>query len=232
MQKDWLEAFVPLYRNSINLPYACNIRANLVKEDIVKLLKESGCYLVMWGIESGNEKRRNEILHKNISTDQIIESADLFRKYGIKMKSFNIMGSPGETLQEAVETIKLNAQVKIDYPWCSILQPYPRTKITEIAEEQGVLKKGYSLNDMEKSFFSRSVLNQPDIERIERLQKLFYLGVKLPTLIPLFKGLTKYNLKLLFQALFGISFLYRFMRETDIPIYKALLFALRHRKSY
>jgi len=232
MQKDWLEAFVPLYREKVGLPYACNVRANLVDEERVKLLKESNCYLVMWGIESGVEKRRREILNKNISDEQIRRAAALFRKYDIKMKSFNIMGSPGETLAEAVQTIKLNAEVKIDFPWCSILQPYPRTKIAEIAQEKGVLKKDYSLDDMEKSFFSDSILQQPEIKRIERLQKLFYLGVKFPGLIPLFKWMTKFNLKLVFQFLFGISFLYRFMRETDIPLHKAVLFALRHRKSY
>jgi radical SAM superfamily enzyme YgiQ (UPF0313 family) len=232
MQKDWLEEFVPLYNKEIGLPYACNVRANLAKEEIVKLLKESGCTLVMWGIESGNEKRRREILGKNISDEQIRSAASLFRKYGIKMKSFNIMGSPGETLEEAVETIKLNAEVKIDYPWCSILQPYPHTVIAEIAQEKGVLKTDYSLDDMEKSFFSKSILNQADIERIERLQKLFYMGVKLPVLIPFFKWLTKFRLGAIFQLLFGVSFLYRFMRETDIPLHQVVIFALRHRKSY
>ena len=232
MQKDWLEEFVPLYKREIGVPYACNVRANLVDEDRVKLLKESGCYLVMWGIESGVEQRRREILSKNISDEQIRKAAALFREYKIKMKSFNIMGSPGETLDEAVQTIKLNAEVKIDFPWCSILQPYPRTKIAEIAQEKGVLKNDYSLDDMEKSFFSGSVFDQPDIVRIERLQKLFYLGVKFPALIPLFKWMTKFNMKPVFTFLFGTSFLYRFMREVDIPLHKAVLFALRHRKSY
>ncbi len=231
-QKDWLEEFAPLYSDKVGIPYACNVRANLVDEDRVRLLKESGCYLVMWGIESGNEKRRNEILHKNITNEQIRSAAALFRQHRIKMKSFNIMGSPGETLEEAVETVKLNAEVKIEYPWCSILQPYPRTEITKIAQEKGVLKSDYSLDDLEKSFFSRSILRQPDIKRIERLQKLFYLGVKIPFLIPFFKWLTKFPLGLVFQALFSTSFLYRFMREVDIPLYKAVLFALRHRRSY
>lgn len=232
MQTDWLEEFVPLYNKKIGLPYACNVRANLVNEERVKLLKESGCYLVMWGIESGVEKRRREILDKNISDDQIRKAAALFRQYKIKMKSFNIMGSPGETLDDAVQTIKLNAEVKIDFPWCSILQPYPRTKIAEIAQKQGFLKDDYSLDDMEKSFFSASILNQPDIRRIERLQKLFYLGVKFPGLIPFFKWLTKFNIGFVFQGLFGVSFLYRFMRETDIPLHKAIAFALKHRRSF
>jgi len=232
LDKSWLEEFAPVYREKIGLPYACNVRANMVTEDKVRLLKESGCYLVMWGIESGNEKRRNEILHKNISNEQIRRAAALFRQYGIKMKSFNIMGSPGETLDEAVETIILNAEIKIDYPWCSILQPYPRTEITRIAQEKGVLKSDFSLDDMSKSFFDKSILNQPDMKRIERLQKLFYLGVKFPGLIPFFKWLTKFPLWIVFQGLFGISFLYRFMRETDIPVHKAIVFALKHRKSY
>ena len=232
MDVHWLREFSELYREKVNIPYACNVRANTVTEEKVRLLKDSNCYLVMWGVESGNETRRREILHKNISNDQIRKAAELFRRYKIKMKSFNIMGSPGETLDEAVETIKLNAEVKIDYPWCSILQPYPRTEIAKIAQEKGVLKEDFSLDDLEKSFFSKSILQHPDMVRIERLQKLFYLGVKFPIFIPLFKWLTKFPLGFVFQGLFGVSFLYRFMRETDIPLYKAVMFALRHRKSY
>ena len=190
VQKDWLEEFGPLYRAKVGIPYACNIRANLVDEERVRLLKESGCDLVMWGIESGNERIRREIMHKMISDEQIYRSAELFRKYRIKMKTFNILGSPGETFEEAIQTIKINAAAKIDYPNCSLLQPYPRTKMAETAQEMGVLKKDYSLDDLNKSAYFGSILKQPDIERLIRLQKFFYLGVKMPFLIPIIKWLS------------------------------------------
>ncbi|NIO36477.1 hypothetical protein GTO27_02115, partial [Candidatus Bathyarchaeota archaeon] len=67
MSKKWLEAFLPLYKREIGLPFSCNARANILKEDVVALLKESGCDLVNMAIETGNEHLRRTILKKDIT---------------------------------------------------------------------------------------------------------------------------------------------------------------------
>ena len=58
------------------------------------MLKDAGCYLVMFGIESGDVELRRNILKKNITDDQIRNAARLFRQYDVRMKTFNIMGLP------------------------------------------------------------------------------------------------------------------------------------------
>jgi radical SAM superfamily enzyme YgiQ (UPF0313 family) len=231
LDKEWLEEFLPLYGRQVGLPFACNIRVNLVDEDKVRLLKEAGCYLVMFGIESGDQELRKRILKKNITDQQIRRSAELFRKYGIKMKTFNIIGLPDETREKALKTIRINADIKVDYPWCSILQPYPRTELADIARSKGLLDENFSLDDLQASFFSGSVLRQPNIKQLIRLQKLFYIGVKMPWTIPIIARLVKLPLDQLFFGLFALTYTYRFMRETDIGWWNALRFAARHRKN-
>ncbi|RJP80616.1 MAG: radical SAM protein [Candidatus Zixiibacteriota bacterium] len=231
LDQEWLARFLPMYRREIGLPFACNVRVNLVNEEIVRMLKEAGCYLVMFGIESGDAELRRTILNKNISDQQIRDAAAWFRRYGIRMKTFNIMGLPDETVEKAVKTIRLNAEIKVDYPWCSILQPYPRTELADIARSKGLLDDRFSLDNLEASFFSGSVLKQANIRQLTRLQKLFYLGVKMPWLIPVLARLVKLPLDRLFFLLFGMSYTYRFMRETDIGFWNTIKFAIRHRKN-
>jgi radical SAM superfamily enzyme YgiQ (UPF0313 family) len=231
LDKEWISKFLPLYAREVNLPFACNVRANLVDEDKVKLLKEAGCFMVSFGIESGDPDLRKRILKKNITDDQIRRSAELFRKYGIKMKTFNIMGLPDETLETALKTIRINADIKVDFPWCSILQPYPRTELAAIAQEKGLLKQDFSLDDINASFFSSSVLNQPNIKQLTRLQKLFYIGVKMPWTIPIIARIVRLPLDPLFFLLFAVSYTYRFKQETDINWWTTLKFAIRHRKN-
>ena len=46
-----------------------------------------------------------------------------------------MIGLPGETLEQALKTVDLNARIKTDYPWCSIYQPYPETELGTYALE-------------------------------------------------------------------------------------------------
>lgn len=231
LDKSWLGRFLPLYKAEINLPFACNVRVNLVDEEVVRMLSDAGCYLVMFGIESGDADLRRNILHKNITDEQIRNAAAYFRKYNIRMKTFNIMGLPDETVEKALKTIRINAEIKVDYPWCSILQPYPRTELAEIARSKGLLDENFSLDHLEASFFSDSVLKQKNIRQLTRLQKLFYIGVKMPWMLPVIVRLIKLPMDRLFFVLFALSYTYRFMQETDIGFWNALRFAIRHRKN-
>ncbi|MEK6820224.1 MAG: radical SAM protein, partial [Nanoarchaeota archaeon] len=97
LDKIWLEEFCDKYRKEIGLPFICNIRADLVTEDIVEQLKKAMCIAVYIGIESGNEKARREVLERNMSDEQILNACRLFRKYGIKIIAQNMLGLPGET---------------------------------------------------------------------------------------------------------------------------------------
>ena len=229
--KGWLEEFAPLFNRKVGLPFACNVHANLVNEEVVKLLKEAGCYLVMWGIESGDQEIRYRILNKRISDDKIHSAAELFRKYDIKMKAFNLMGIPGETFEQALKTIKLNADIKIDYPWCNIALPLPGTKLEKIAWEMEVLPDNFNANMLNKStaFFDENLI-QPDFKRVARLQKLFYIGVKHPWTIPIIAWLSKLPLNFIYKIVFGCTFSYRFMRETRLPFSYIVRIIKRHIK--
>lgn len=177
IDKQWLKEFVAKYPK---IPFKCNVRANLVDEEIVQLLKKANCVSVSFGIEAGNDRIRNEVLHRQMTKEQIISCARLLKKYGIKFITQNILANPTSTLADDIETLDLNLECRPDYPVVSLLQPYPRTEIFRMASE----KEQFAQKDIEKmkSFYDVSPLEITQKAERMNLQRIFALVVAQPFL--------------------------------------------------
>lgn len=190
LDKSWLFDFLARYREQVGLPFNCLVRADLCQEDVIKALKEAGCTCVHFGIECGDEKLRNEILKKNLSDQQIISAAALLKKYDLTFKTFNIVSLPGETVDQAIMTLELNAKISVDLPWVSIMTPYPKTDIATMMEKKGLITELASEDDIAGSFFANKPKTKIEKE-MANLHHLFFWGVKYPVLIPLIRRLIK-----------------------------------------
>jgi len=177
IDKDWLKEFVAKYPK---IPFKCNIRGNLADDETARLLKEANCISVTFAIEAGNDRIRNEILHRNMTKEQIINCARLLKKYGIRFITENILANPTSTLADDIETLDLNLICRPDYPTVSLLQPYPKTEVFEIALANNQFEKE-SINEIE-SFFKSSSLKIPNKEERVNLQRLFAIIVAFPFL--------------------------------------------------
>ena len=72
-----------------------------------------GCLSISFGLESGNEKLRKDIIRKpNFTNKQAVENLKLVKKYGISFNVFNMIGFPEETTQMIYDTIEVNYKVK------------------------------------------------------------------------------------------------------------------------
>jgi len=222
IDKKWLKEFLERFKTEVNLPFFCGVRADLVDEDTVKLLSEAGCYMVTVGIESGNEFIRNKILKKQLSNKQILGACSLFHKYGIKIRSTNIFSIPEETLDRALETVELNILAGIDYPFSSLLQPYPKTEIAKYAKNNGFLKEDFSLDDLSTLYFDTNVINISDKRSVSNLHRLFYLAVKFPALLPLIKRLVHLPLEPVYRIVFMICFTHNYAKYKRLNVYRVL----------
>lgn len=183
LSQAWLEDFLPLYKKQIGLAYHCHLRADLVNEGLLAMLKDSGCISVTLALESGNDKIRNSVLKRNMSKDQIYGACSLLHRFGIKFRTENMIGLPGEDLKSALETLRMNIRCKPDIGWASLYQPYPKTILGEKSKQDGLYDG--SLAKIKPSFFEESILLFKDKKRVENLQKLFSIIVEFPFLLPL-----------------------------------------------
>ena len=166
------------YRRRVNLPFTCLVRLDRVDDEQARLLAEAGCSLVLAAIESGDEWIRREVLGRKMTDEQIIAGAGALHRRGIKLCIENMMGVPGESLEDALKTLALNVRCDADMAITTLFTPFPNLELTRRAMAEGIFTGDVS--DLPRNMTSRSVLNLPDKAEIERLQKLLPMLVDLP----------------------------------------------------
>lgn len=154
---DWLEEFSRKYKQHIGLPFFINTRCDLLTEDMVKLLKYAGCHTVSMSIESGNPQIRSEMLKRRMSDDQIITTHQLCEKYGIYTYTNCILGLPGTTIAEDIQSLDLCLKSGVTWAEFPIFYPYPGTELGDRAINLGMYTPDY--DKMHTSCLSVSPLN-------------------------------------------------------------------------
>jgi len=120
------------------LKYLCIARANAISEEVAYWLKKSGCVRVILGFETGNERLRNDLIHKNVTDEQIFNACNLLKKYDIEIMGQWIYGLPGETILEALDTFIMSTKLE-DYSQLHFLSPLPGTEIFKNAVEDNLI---------------------------------------------------------------------------------------------
>lgn len=230
MDGGWLKEFLIKYKKEINLPFTFLFIAGELNEELAQLAKEAGCSSVYFGIESGNEDIRMKVLKKPIKNQAIIETGRILRKHKIKFGTYNMVGLPTETVEDALSTIRLNAKIKANFPTCSIIQPYPGTKIFDYCVENGLIEEGYTPDEI-TTMYEKSVLKLKDKDQIENIHRLFFLGCKFPSTIPLIKHLIKLPPNPLFKLIFLAFLTHRSIKAMNIGLVDAFKLGIRFRKT-
>jgi anaerobic magnesium-protoporphyrin IX monomethyl ester cyclase len=129
-----------IVRRKLKFPWclACGIRVDIVDEEFLKKAKDAGCYSVYFGIESGDDQVLKDI-DKRITTAQVRNAVKLAKKVGLETTGFFMVGLPADTKETLEKTIKFARSLPLDYAKCTILVPYPETKIYEQWEEKGFI---------------------------------------------------------------------------------------------
>lgn len=229
----WLFEFLPRFKREVGLSFICLVRADIVSKDekYARYLADNGCVLVCFGVESGSQNTRSRVLEKDISDSEIFRAAELLHKTGIKFRTFNILGLPDETLKEAVSTVKINIDIKTDYPWCAMFMAFPGTRLTDYAKEKGYLEKDFNIDSLTKSFFSGSNLtNHPDIEKIRNLQNLFQTAVLWPWTFGIIKYLIRMPPNIIFRLWFRLVYFYVYVKAEKRSFLRTLIFAVRNNR--
>ncbi len=146
---------------------------------------------VSLSLETANEDLRNKVLAKRFHTDEFVNAMEILNRHKIRTKVFNTVGIPGETLEDAIDTLKLNVKVKPTWARCSIMQPYPPTDLFKMCEEQGLFREGFNPDDFDFFYFKESLLCFPEVDRLVNLSKFFSLTVRFPFLLPIVRRLVK-----------------------------------------
>jgi anaerobic magnesium-protoporphyrin IX monomethyl ester cyclase len=187
-RKDWIDEFADKYPKKVKLPFFTNTHFDICTKEYVEILSRAGCKTLLVGVETGNEKLREKILHRRMSNEMMINRSELIHGQGMKIYAQNLIGLPFGSFEKDLETLKLNIDLKADFAGAYLCQPYPKTEVEKMAKEAGLLDASY---EMDRSFYYPSPLRLPDKKMIEKLRIVFSVIVNYPFLFKYTRSLLK-----------------------------------------
>lgn len=130
----WLSAFRDeLTKHDLIIPYECITRADRMNEEVIKILKETGCFRVWIGSESGSQKVI-DLMDRRVDVQQVREMIRLSKKEGIEAGTFIMLGYPGETEEDIEETIVHLKEANPDHFTITVAYPIKGTDLYEEVE--------------------------------------------------------------------------------------------------
>lgn len=115
-----------MIEEDINIKWTCNSRVDYVDEEMLHTMAEAGCWLISWGIESGNEQILRHA-RKGAYPDKAERALRWARDAGIKNWGYFIIGLPGETEETIRDTIDFSKELPLDIALFHVAAPYPGT---------------------------------------------------------------------------------------------------------
>lgn len=101
----WLSAFKEaLATRQLQMPYECITRADRMNETIIQILKETGCFRVWIGAESGSQNVIN-LMDRRVDITRVQDMIRLANQHGIETGTFIMLGYPGETETDIQKTV-------------------------------------------------------------------------------------------------------------------------------
>ncbi|MBK8180960.1 MAG: hypothetical protein IPK67_19120 [Planctomycetes bacterium] len=77
------------------------------------------------------------MFRKHTTRKQLTDASFWIRKHGIRLGTLNMLGGPGGTIEDELDTLRLNIECKADHPLVSIMQPHPQFDIENITRQMG-----------------------------------------------------------------------------------------------
>ncbi len=128
-----------MIKRKIKIPWSCLGRVDTVTEEMLKKMKQAGCYMIRFGVESSSPEILKQA-KKGISLDDIKRALKLTKDAGIETYASYTLGLPGETKQTLEDTIDFAKKLDSDYAQFGIAMPYPGTEFFNEAEKNNWLR--------------------------------------------------------------------------------------------
>lgn len=134
----WLRAFnEELKQRNVSMPYECISRADRMNEEVVDLLKESGCFRVWVGAESGSQKVI-DLMDRRVEVGKVRDMILLAQAKGIQAGTFIMVGYPGETEEDIEETVRHLKESNPDLFTITVAYPIKGTDLYQEVENRFV----------------------------------------------------------------------------------------------
>lgn len=131
------------------------IAISTLDDELIRLMKQSGCYMVSLAIESGSQKVITRLMKKPLLLEEIYPVVKTFKKLNISLEAFLVIGMPGETFEDIKKTFDFVFRLGIFKAHFNYAMPIPSTPLYEeykLLKGKNTDKSGNSTDDEEYYF--------------------------------------------------------------------------------
>ncbi|MCX5778073.1 MAG: radical SAM protein [Elusimicrobia bacterium] len=204
-------------RRNLSVRWGAQAHVNYLSADILGPMEKAGCHDLAIGIESGVQRILDRV-EKNIDLKKVVSVINMVKKNSrIKLEGLFILGLPGETYDEALQTISFAKKQPLDMAQFSIFTPYPGSPFYDELRDKNEIDTGIRANDrvdpsvwhryfaypafneIEPIWTNPGMTTQRLIKLQKRAQREFYL--RLSIMIRNIKRIRINNIAILFRII-------------------------------
>jgi radical SAM superfamily enzyme YgiQ (UPF0313 family) len=158
----WVHEFSQVFPERVGVPFSIHARAETMRPDLIEALAKAGCAHVVYGVESGSERIRRDVMKRPVSNDRLVETFERTKAAGIMVTANYMMGLPGETREDLQATIDLHHRLgPLDFGYF-VFYPFPGTQLFQTCKQQGILPENW--RDL-PARHDQSILDLPDLTK-------------------------------------------------------------------
>lgn len=159
-RKRAVEIMRGLIERKYDLTWKCvNLTIFLFEQEILRLMKESGCYQLILSIESGNQYVLDKIIKKPVKLTKVHGILDMAKSLGFETIANFVIGFPGETWEQIRETFRFAESTNVDLVNFHIATPLPKTELMEICLRDGYLPKDFDIEESCTSGYAKGLIS-------------------------------------------------------------------------
>lgn len=127
-------------QRGLSFLWSCDTRVDVLSEELLREMRLAGCQRLSLGVESGSQKILDAI-QKKISVQEIVDAAEMAKKWGVRVRFYMMLGNRGETAETFRESLAFLERAKPHEYLFSCLSIYPGTTDFDDAERAGWLDR-------------------------------------------------------------------------------------------
>jgi radical SAM superfamily enzyme YgiQ (UPF0313 family) len=125
--------------------WRCDTRADSISDEMVKMMKSSGCGQISLGLESGDNATLAYV-KKGETTDDFLRAAEILNKNEIEWKAYMIIGFPKDTEESILKSIEFIKSLKPFRITLSFFTPYPGTDLFDEVKSMGLINDTFDMS--------------------------------------------------------------------------------------
>jgi len=164
-----------LMKEELNVVWAAanGVVVMTLTPEMLKAMKESGCYQLTYSVEHGNQEVLYKIIHKSLNLKKVKPLVEEAKRLGIGLHATFVMGFPNETLEQVKDSFKFARDMDFDSVSFFVVSPIPGSKLYDECKSRGILKDEHAYLDFKTSSIKLPYSEEELLRLIEKGNAFF-----------------------------------------------------------